>query len=385
MKFAVGRDEHVVTDFPDPRPLSAPERIWSALPHLLALFTPEGEVVSANPAWCALLSEPRQKLEGARLDRLMHADDIPQAELAFKRTADTGRARFTGRLRHADGRFICVAWALAKEGTGLVGVGHEVAPHADDSSPRGAPERLHAVCRLAGGLAHDFNNLLHTVRNSVELIGRGAIDAAHVARRVELALRVIDNSSKLANQMLAFTNTERLHAPTLPLMCELMRWRDEIAAQLGPCVSLAIEPASASDHASVCVDPGDLKAALVNLAANAREAMPHGGLFTLACSATYLVHDAELPTGHYVMLTATDNGHGMTEAVREHALEPFFTTKDGGHARGMGLSQVYGFARQNGGTVRLASSPQAGTVVSLLFPVASPLSQPPAATQPAFF
>ncbi|MFG6462605.1 ATP-binding protein [Roseateles sp. DXS20W] len=269
-----------------------------------------------------------------------------------------------------------VAEALASAGRAMAGsrqeLEHGVAQAVERTrlvEQRGAQsQRVEALGRLTGGVAHEFNNLLGIISNSMHLMMRHPA-SAELQGPLAATQRAVDKGSQLTQHLQRFSGRHpgvRVQplslARYLPDVQELLRSvlgrRIEVHVQVAPDVGL------------VRVDASELDLALVNLALNALDAMPSGGELRLrAARATAQDRDGlDLPPGDYVLLTVGDDGVGMAPELAEHAFEPFFTTKPIGQGSGLGLSQVYGFATQAGGTALLASTPGLGTTVSLLLP-----------------
>ena len=238
---------------------------------------------------------------------------------------------------------------------------------------RGAQsQRVEALGRLTGGVAHEFNNLLGIVGNSVHLMQRHPA-AADLKAPLAATQRAVDKGSQLTQHLLRFSGRRpSVRLQTLALDRYLPEVQELLRSVLGRRVDIKVQVAP--DILPVRVDTGELDLTLVNLALNALDAMPSGGELRLhAANAT--AEDIEgvhnLGLGAHVLLTFSDDGVGMDADLAEHAFEPFFTTKPVGQGSGLGLSQVYGFATQAGGTARLASTPGIGTTVSLLLPAAT--------------
>jgi PAS domain S-box-containing protein len=223
-------------------------------------------------------------------------------------------------------------------------------------------QKMEAVGQLTGGIAHDFNNLLGAVVGSFDLIRRRPGEVERVKRYAEAGLQAAERGAKLTAQLLAFSRAQRIETRPV-VVSELVReMRDLLDRTLGPLVKLVIDL-----HAdgTVLSDPTQLEMAILNLAINARDAMPDGGNLTVRTRPVHIENDLELEPGDYIELSVIDTGIGMTADVAARAFDPFFTTKDVGKGTGLGLSQVYGIARQAGGTARIESRPGVGTTVRI--------------------
>jgi PAS domain S-box-containing protein len=225
-------------------------------------------------------------------------------------------------------------------------------------------QKMEALGQLTGGIAHDFNNLLTVVVGGLDLITK-RVEDERLLRYATNALSAAERGARLTGQLLAFSRVQRLEVkPTYvaPLIDEM---RPLLRNVLGPGIEKKFD---LDPHLMpVMADPTQLEVAVLNLAINARDAMPDGGTLTIASRRRRIIDDPELEPGNYIELSIADTGAGMEPEVLARAFEPFFTTKEVGKGTGLGLSMVYGMARQSGGTVRIESEPGAGTTVRIFF------------------
>ncbi len=229
-------------------------------------------------------------------------------------------------------------------------------------------QKMEAVGQLTGGVAHDFNNLLTAVLGSLQMIGKRS-DDPQIRRFADNARRAAERGARLTQQLLAFSRRQRLAPEAVDLHRLVAEISDLLTRAVGTTVMLEIQLPGQLPPAFV--DPTQMELVLLNLAINARDAMPDGGVLTIAGSelaSAPLELAEDLAAGSYVVIAITDTGSGMTPEVQERAFEPFFTTKEQGKGTGLGLSQVYGFVRQSGGAVKLRSAPGEGTTVTLYLP-----------------
>lgn len=232
-------------------------------------------------------------------------------------------------------------------------------------------QKMEAVGQLTGGIAHDFNNLLAAMLGSAELLEMTARDTPGASRHLTRLISAIKRAGTLTQRLLAFSRKQSL-SPGATHVGELMReLEDMLQRTLGETVNLRIN--FADDLWLAMVDGHQLDHVIVNLAINARDAMPEGGTLTIeAANATINKEDAraqgDVTPGDYVEIAVTDTGHGMTPDVIKKVFEPFFTTKDVGEGSGLGLSMVYGFAKQSGGCVSVSSAVDCGTTIKLFLP-----------------
>ncbi|MEO8547813.1 MAG: PAS domain-containing protein [Sphingomicrobium sp.] len=228
-------------------------------------------------------------------------------------------------------------------------------------------QKMEALGQLTGGIAHDFNNLLTVVVGGLDIVAKRA-DDPKLKRYAENALSAAERGARLTGQLLAFSRVQRLEVRPTPVVPIIANMRPLLRNVLGPGIEKRFD--LDEDELPVMADPTQLEVAVLNLAINARDAMPDGGILTFRTRPVKIEQDPELEDGDYVELSITDTGAGMDEQVAARAFEPFFTTKEVGKGTGLGLSMVYGMARQSGGTARIISKPGVGTTVQLFFRLA---------------
>jgi signal transduction histidine kinase/CheY-like chemotaxis protein len=241
-------------------------------------------------------------------------------------------------------------------------------------------QKMEAVGQLTGGIAHDFNNLLTAVIGNLDLIRNRVKDNERLSRLADNALEASRRGAKLASQLLAFSRSQRMAVTPVDLQQLFSGISGLLAQSVGPAIQVRME--LDPDARRVMSDSNQLELALLNLAVNARDAMPAGGKLIISARRANVV-DRHLPKGDYVQLSVTDTGVGMTEEVRARAIDPFFTTKPVGQGTGLGLSQVYAVARESGGSLHIDSEIHQGTTVCLVLPLAPPDAVVPTATPAA--
>jgi PAS domain S-box-containing protein len=236
-------------------------------------------------------------------------------------------------------------------------------------------QKMEGIGQLTGGVAHDFNNLLTVIIGNLESLQRGlqmpALDGDRLARSVENAMRGAQRAASLTQRLLAFSRRQPLDPKPVDAGRLVIGMSELLRRTLGEQV--AIETVLAGGLWRVLADPNQLEIGILNLAVNARDAMPTGGKLTIETANAYLdeayaAAQTEVLPGQYVVISISDTGSGMTKEVQAHAFEPFYTTKDIGHGTGLGLSQVYGFVKQSGGHVKIYSEVGLGTTVKLYLP-----------------
>jgi signal transduction histidine kinase/DNA-binding response OmpR family regulator len=236
-------------------------------------------------------------------------------------------------------------------------------------------QKMEGIGQLTGGVAHDFNNLLTIIVGSLETVRRQIkqteFDGAHIEHLVDSAMRGAQRAASLTQRLLAFSRQQPLDPKPIDVNRLVSGMSDLLHRTIGEQIS--IETVAASGLWRTSIDANQLEMAILNLAVNARDAMPNGGKLTIesanvALNEGYTIDQAEVIPGEYVMLAVTDNGIGMSGDTAIKAFEPFFTTKDVGHGTGLGLSQVYGFVKQSGGHVKICSELGSGTSVKIYLP-----------------
>jgi PAS domain S-box-containing protein len=236
-----------------------------------------------------------------------------------------------------------------------------------------ASQKMEAVGQLSGGIAHDFNNLLMIVIGNLETVQRHARESnnPNMQRAVNNAMRGAQRAASLTQRLLAFSRRQALNPKPLDINKFVIGSAEFLSRSLGEAIE--IETVGAAGLWTVEVDPNQLEVALLNLAINARDAMPNGGKLTLEAANAildreYCQSNPEVTPGQYVVLCVSDTGGGMPKDVLARAFEPFFTTKELGHGTGLGLSQVYGFVKQSGGHLKIYSEVNEGTTVKIYLP-----------------
>jgi PAS domain S-box-containing protein len=229
-------------------------------------------------------------------------------------------------------------------------------------------QKMEALGQLTGGVAHDFNNLLTAISNNCELAKIAEGDAEQSRFYIDQALESVRRASALTQRLLAFSRKQSLRPKNIDANSLVDGMQELLQRTLGETIKVRT---STPDGLWPChVDPGQLENAILNLAVNARDAMPRGGEVVISNANVTLEHelDTDVPPGEFVRIIVSDNGTGMPPEVVTQAFEPFFTTKEVGHGSGLGLSMVYGFVRQSGGHLRVLTNLGAGTTIEIYLP-----------------
>jgi signal transduction histidine kinase len=242
-------------------------------------------------------------------------------------------------------------------------------------------QKMEAVGQLTGGVAHDFNNILTVITGTIEILGEAVKDRPHLAQITNLISAAASRGADLTQHLLAFARQQ----PLQPRSTDVNALVIDAARLLRPTLGEQIEIDSmlAHDSAPALIDPSQLSTAILNLALNARDAMPNGGKLTLetknvVLDENYASMNREVKPGNYVMIAVSDTGEGIPSSLHEKVFEPFFTTKDVGKGSGLGLSMVYGFVKQSNGHINIYSEEGHGTTVKLYLPQAEGVADAPA-------
>ena len=327
-----------------------------------------------NPSWSQHTGFSREQAIGKRFEDLFPAAYAGQLIANCQQAIDTGQKveyEYTTNFPVGEVTRHCFLVPLH----GLDGsIDHILLTAVDLSETRRIEaqlrqaQKMEAIGQLTGGVAHDFNNLLTAVIGNLEMLGQSLSDP-RALRRVQAAMRAAQRGGQLTQQLLAYARRQNLTPQPVDGNAVITGMADLLQRSLGGLVQVEMQlsPGLWAAHS----DPTQLELMVLNLAINARDAMPAGGRLTLAtCNVPQGSPGmpAELTAGDYVLVSVTDNGEGMSPEVLEHAFEPFFTTKDVGKGSGLGLAQVYGLAAQFGGVARLRSQVGEGTTVEVFLP-----------------
>jgi PAS domain S-box-containing protein len=328
----------------------------------------EGVILYANRRLGEILGTAFEKVVGSNIKRYFSAEDIKKFEnLLLAKGTDSSRAEFT--VQQSQGMSIPVFISIVDIVSGdssarlIGGVITDLSDQREMEARFSQAQKMEAVGQLTGGLAHDFNNLLQIVCANLDLIKMCPANLAGVQKWADNGLKAAARGTKLTAQLLAFSRLQAIELQPVDVTALITGMADLLLRALG--IEIDIEYALEKTSISVLADKTQLELALLNLAINARDAMPQGGCLRISTQVVSVGSDPELTPGQYLELSVTDTGSGMSDKVRSRAFDPFFTTKKIGEGTGLGLAQVYGITRQAGGTARIISSAETGTMVTL--------------------
>ena len=348
--------------------------VFEAALEVMVLLEPDGTVLAVNNRQESWRDPNPDNAIGKKLWDAPTMRNYPQHQATMKE----------GIAKAAKGEIFTTEVRMEREGTPTAYLDVSVQPVKDDDGKiiyllfearditelKAAQEQLRqsqkmeALGQLTGGIAHDFNNLLTVVVGGLDLLAK-RVEDEKLNRYASNALTAAERGARLTGQLLAFSRVQRLEVRATNIAPLIQNMRPLLKNVLGPGIEKRYD--LDEEMMPVLADPTQVEVAVLNLAINARDAMPGGGVLSFATRQVEVTGDPELEDGRYIELCISDTGVGMPEEVRERAFEPFFTTKEVGKGTGLGLSMVYGMARQSGGIARIDSEPGKGTAVSLYF------------------
>jgi PAS domain S-box-containing protein len=347
------------------------DRLWSLSTDLMMVSDRNGVIRAVNPAWTQRLGWREDELVGAPFTNFLHPDDIAQT-LAIRGTLLDGAVleRFCNRYLTKSGDIVWLSWTAVPDGPVIHSVARDITAEREQAEALKAAEealrhaqKMEAVGQLTGGIAHDFNNLLQGIVGALQLsdmrIAEGRLDG--LSRYNAQAQHCAERAAALTHRLLAFSRRQPLDPKPVRANELILAMEPLLRRTLGESIRLELD--LAPDLALTLCDPNQLDSAILNLAINARDAMPRGGALTISSlNASGLPGRADAET---VVISVTDTGTGMPPEVMARAFDPFYTTKPLGQGTGLGLSMIYGFMRQSGGEANIRSEVGMGTTVSL--------------------
>lgn len=349
------------------------DSIWRVSRDLFCICGFDGIFQSINPAWAEALGYLSLDLIGRNCLDLIHPDDLSRTREEFVRLKTTGMIETDLRIRASDGVYRWYSWTGVAERDIFYASGRDITARKELEEQLRQSQKMEAIGQLTGGIAHDFNNLLTGIIGSLDLMQNRLAQGRHenIARYAQSAITSANKAASLTHRLLAFARRQPLDPRPVEVNRLIGSMVDLIRRSTGETIQLNLS--TADDLWLTRCDPNQLENALLNLVINARDAMPRGGTLTIETRNVHLNDSAlaaahDLAAGHYVVLNVSDTGVGMSPETQARAFDPFFTTKPLGQGTGLGLSMIYGFARQSEGRVRIASVVNQGTTVSIYLP-----------------
>ena len=356
------------------------DRIWQVSRDMLGVADLAGVWTSVNPAWTQTLGWTEDEIVGRSSSWLVHPEDSAKTLANTARLAQGGQVfDFENRLRGRDGEYRTLAWTAVPMDAAVYAVARDVTEARRQSAALAEAEeqlrqsqKMESVGQLTGGVAHDFNNLLQVVTGNLDTLQRHLpADQPRLRRAAENAMTGARRAAILTQRLLAFARRQPLEPKPIDPGRLVAGMSELLHRTLGETIE--VETVLSPNAWRVEADPNQLENAILNLALNARDAMPEGGKLTLEIANAHLdrgytAQNIGVAPGQYVAISVSDTGVGMDAGTVDKVFEPFFTTKEVGRGTGLGLSMVYGFVKQSGGNVKVYSEPGHGTTVRLYLP-----------------
>lgn len=354
------------------------DKLFEMSRDLFGVASFEGYLLSINPAWSRQLGRSVEELLARPFSEIIHPDDLAvTGDVVATLQAGQPVHQFHVRLLKPDGTALAFAWSAVPDNTPGSGsfytVGRDITDDLRREEGIRQGHKMEALGQLTGGLAHDFNNLLQAAHGSLDLILRNPHDPLKVTRLATNGMLATERGAKLTAQLLAFSRAQKFERRSIPIDNLIAGMTEILRSSVGPMTRVVIQPDD--QHLHVLSDPTQLEMALLNLAINARDAMPEGGELAVSVRNRTVVEHSEVPPGEYAEIRLSDTGTGMTPAIAARAFEPFYTTKGVGQGTGLGLSQVYAMARQAGGTALIEHRVPRGTTIVMLLPAVAPATR----------
>jgi PAS domain S-box-containing protein len=348
------------------------DRIWAHSRDLLLVLSSDRIVLAASRSSVAVLGYQPEELVGRSLDDFLW----PEGRASPHEPTGSDPVGYENRYRHRDGTPRWISLHEASDGALIYASGRDVTDEKhsalqlrDAQQALRQSQKLEAIGQLTGGVAHDFNNLLQVIATGVQLLRKPELPRERRMRAVDAIEEAAARGNKLTNQLLAFTRRQVLEPTRFDIVPNTQLTCDMINTLIGS--TIAMETELPDEPCYVCADQNQFDTALLNLAVNARDAMTGSGTVTIAirpASEIPAVRSHPVRHGDFVAVSVADTGCGMERERLGRIFEPFFTTKDVGHGTGLGLSQVFGFAKQSGGEIQVESVPGKGSRFTLFLP-----------------
>jgi PAS domain S-box-containing protein len=343
------------------------DRLWSMSQDILLVCDYDSRITAINPSAERVLGWTEEEMVGKPLGDFVHPDDAAATAEEFgKVSAGATTLAFENRYRAKDGEYRLLDWTAVPDGARIHGVGRDITEYRATEEALRQSQKMEAVGQLTGGIAHDFNNLLQGITGSLDImenrLAQGRTD--DLVRWLGGAKASAARAAALTHRLLAFSRRQPLDPRPVRANPLIGSMEDMLRRTLAESVELEFK--LAGGLWSTRCDPNQLESAILNLAINARDAMPEGGKLVIeTCNANVRsgqpARERDVRPGQYVCICVTDTGVGMSKSTIARAFEPFFTTKPLGQGTGLGLSMIYGFARQSEGYARIYSEEGHGT------------------------
>jgi PAS domain S-box-containing protein len=363
------------------REIEERQRIFETSQDLILVTDTKGTFVQVSPSSKTILGYEPSEMIGHSAVEFIHPDDLENTR-AEMRSARRGQhmRNFETRYLHKNGQTVTLTWmgAWSEPVRRHFFVGRDLTEKLAAEAQFRQAQKMEAVGQLTGGVAHDFNNILTVITGTIGILADAVADRPELTAIAQMIDEAAERGASLTRHLLAFARKQPLQPREIDVNALVLETAKLLHPTLGEHVEIA--PWLATDAWTASVDPSQLTTAILNLALNARDAMPGGGKITLETDNVYLdeayagMHD-EVAAGNYVMIAVSDTGSGIAAAHLEKVFDPFFTTKEIGKGTGLGLSMVFGFVKQSGGHIKIYSEEGHGTTVKIYLPRATGLDQ----------
>jgi PAS domain S-box-containing protein len=365
------------------------QRIFETSQDLIFVTDNAGNFIQVSPSSIAILGYDPSEMTGQSAIGFIHPDDLESTREEMRAARRGLKMRsFEARYRHKDGHTVLLNWlgTWSEPARRHFFIGRDVTEQRAGEALLRQAHKMDAIGQLTGGVAHDFNNILTVITGTIGILAEAVADQPDLLSIAKMIDEAAERGTQLTRHLLAFARKQ----PLQPREIDVNRLMLEAAKLLHPTLGQQIEisPKLTADAWSAMVDPTQLTTAILNLALNARDAMPGGGKLTLETRNVYLDEgyasmQSEVAVGNYVMIAVSDTGTGISAANLDKVFDPFFTTKEVGKGTGLGLSMVFGFVKQSGGHVKIYSEEGQGTSVKIYLPRSTGLPETAAEAQAA--
>lgn len=359
------------------RAAEARDRMWHLSPDLMLSLTSEGKITAVNPYCNVVFGCPESAVTGRSITAFIHPDDVGFFDERLRAvTIDNTLRGYESRCAPYDGATRWLSWSAVSDGEVLHVIARDITVQKSQEAALAATadalrhsQKMEAIGLLTGGVAHDFNNLLHIIRGSADLLKMASLPADRRTRCITAIANAADTGAKLTRQLLSFARGQSLKPEVFDPAAGILAIEDMLRTLTGSRIVLTVS--LPHGLCLVNIDRSQLDTAIVNLVVNARDAIDGKGEIRIVLSCASSI-PADGPStgrqGEYVSIAVSDTGTGITPDTMARIFEPFFTTKSMGHGTGLGLSQVFGFAKQSGGEILVDSALGQGTTFALYLP-----------------
>ena len=357
------------------------QRIFETSHDLILVTDTSGNFIQVSPSVTTILGYAPADMIGHSAVEFIHPDDLENTRSEM-RTARRGQSKrsFETRYIGKDGKAVSLNWSgtWSEPVKRHFFIGRDLTEKQTAEAQMRHVQKMDAIGQLTGGVAHDFNNILTVITGTIGILEEAVAGQPELVAIAKLIDEAAERGASLTRHLLAFARKQPLQPREIDVNSLVLEAAKLLHPTLGEHVE--IKPILADDAWTALVDPSQLTTAVLNLAFNARDAMPHGGKLAIETNNVYLDENyagmhSEVTPGNYVMVAVSDTGTGIPAALLERVFDPFFTTKEVGKGTGLGLSMVFGFVKQSGGHIKIYSEESHGTSVKMYLPRATGLNQ----------